>query len=229
MGHYRLNEAIELAKGEYISILSSDDWYLPEKIKKQVDRFNELDESYGVVYSAGYRFYEDTGEMLEPATNKIMKRGNILKNLLTEPFFIYPISPLFKKECFHKYAFSKEYKAEGEALYYKIAIDYKFDFVDEPLVVMRDHSKNTGKEVYVMHNDNIKYLKELLLLKNFPEPMKKYVYKKIGHTYFYNGWHMLRRNNDKSGWLNMKKALEYNKGFLLNPRLYIALFSRFGF
>lgn len=222
-GHIRMNEAIEMAKGEYISILSSDDWYLPDKIEKQIKKFQELDDSYGVVYSAGYRYYEDTGETKEPKTNVAMRRGNILHNLLAEPFFIYPISPLIKKECLLKYPFLPGYKAEGEAVYFRIAMKYKFDFLEEALVVMRDHSGNTGKDLYKMTDDNIRYREYLLNHADFPQEFKRTLEKNLAHTFFYNGWQMIRIFKDfEKGIPLMRKGIRMNYSYFLNFRWIVA-------
>ena len=222
-----MNEAIEMAKGEFISILSSDDWYLPEKIEEQVKKFLELDETYGVVYSGGYRYYEDTGETKEPSTNKVMRKGDILYNLLTEPFFIYPITPLIRKKCLLEYPFLSGYAAEGEAVYFRIAMKYKFDYVDEPLVVMRDHSGNTGKDLYKMTDDNIRYREFLLKHDDFPEKYKKVLLKNLGQIYFYNGWQILRIYKDRIGWSYMLKGIKFNKNYIINLRLYIAFLMKF--
>lgn len=222
-GHIRMNEAIAMAKGEYISILSSDDWYLPDKIEKQIKKFQELDDSYGVVYSAGYRYYEDTGETKEPKTNVAMRRGNILHNLLTEPFFIYPISPLIKKECLLKYPFLQGYKAEGEAVYFRIAMKYKFDFLEEALVVMRDHSGNTGKDLYKMTDDNIRYREYLLNHADFPQEFKRTLEKNLAQIFYYNGWQMIRIYKDfGKGMPLMKKGIKLNCTYLFDFRWVVA-------
>ena len=57
-----LNQAIRLAKGKYISLLPSDDWYLPHKTAVQVAKFETCGDEVGAVYAAGARFFEDTGE-----------------------------------------------------------------------------------------------------------------------------------------------------------------------
>lgn len=223
-GHVRLNEAIEMSNGEFISILSSDDWYLPEKIEKQINLFKKLDDSYGVVYSAGYRYYQDTGEMLEPNTNKVMRRGEILYNLLTEPFFVYPITPLIKKKCLLEYPFLPGYKAEGEAVYFRIAMKYKFDFVEDPLVVMRDHSKNTGKDICTMLDDNVKYREYLLQLDDFPDNLKPTLVKNLAKVYFYNGWALIRiQKQYQKGMAAMKKGVNLHKALLKNPRFILAI------
>lgn len=227
-GHVRINEGVQMATGDYISILSSDDWYLPEKIEKQIAKFQKLDDSYGVVYSAGLRYYEDTEEMKEPATNAAMRRGEILQNLLTEPFFIYPISPLIRKECLLKYPFLPDYAAEGEAVYFRIAMKYKFDFVEEPLVVMRDHSGNTGKDLYKMTDDNIRYRKYLLEHPDFPRKLRKMLLKNLANIYYYNGWQMVRTHKDyHRGIRFMRQGLRVNINLANNPRLIVAYLLKF--
>ena len=225
-GHVRINEGVEMASGEYISILSSDDWYLPEKIEKQVQLFQQLDNSYGVVYSTGLRYFMDIDEYRKPITNNAMERGEILESLLTKPFFIYPISPLVRKECFLKYPFSPEYKAEGEAIYFKIAMEYKFDFVEKPLVVMRDHSQNVGKNIKVMLRDNINYRKQLFEHPDFPEVLKYLKGPVLSKIHFLKGWELIRLEQDYAlGAENLIKALKLNPKYIFNPRVIFGILS----
>ena len=49
-----LNEAINLAKGVYITVLASDDYYLPQRIEHAVDHFNRLPNDVAAVYTDGY-------------------------------------------------------------------------------------------------------------------------------------------------------------------------------
>ena len=49
-----LNEAINLAKGIYISVLASDDYYLPQRIEHAVDHLNRLPNDVVAVYTDGY-------------------------------------------------------------------------------------------------------------------------------------------------------------------------------
>lgn len=48
------NTGMKASSGKYISFLDDDDVLLPEKIEKQVSLFEELDDSYGLVYCSGY-------------------------------------------------------------------------------------------------------------------------------------------------------------------------------
>lgn len=57
----RFNQAVSQAKGEFISFLYSDDYYLPTKLERQVECFNRLGPDYGVVYSPGFGLNSLTG------------------------------------------------------------------------------------------------------------------------------------------------------------------------
>lgn len=224
----RLNQAINMSNGEYISLLASDDWYLAEKLEKQIELFKKLPEEYGVVYSGGYRYFEDLDKMIEVETNTKMKRGSILKELLLEPFFIYPITPLVKKECFIKYPFDEKYTAEGEAIYLKISMKYKFDFVDDLLVVMRAHSYNIGKNTEIMLKDNIDYRNELFKHNDFPTELKKYLNEINGTLYRMKGLEFIKIKNEYiKGRDALIKAIGSNKNYIFDFKIILGLLSTY--
>lgn len=144
----RINEAIALSSGQFISLLPADDYYLPHKLERQLREFSTLPADYGVVYSPGYRLSVATGEQwIEPC---LKQSGDILADILRRFFsegFIHPIAPLARRECFNRYAFHDDIFFEGESIYLRIALTYKFRYVDEPLTVMREHDSNMGKVI----------------------------------------------------------------------------------
>jgi glycosyltransferase involved in cell wall biosynthesis len=143
----RLNEAIALSSGEYISILYADDYYLPDKIKRQLEEFSKLSSDYGVVYCPSYRINDQTGERWVDNTPKLS--GSILREMLhrhSEGFF-NPISPLIRRECFIRYPFHEDVFVEGEWIFLRFALNYKFHYLDEFLTVMREHLSNAGKAI----------------------------------------------------------------------------------
>lgn len=142
------NEAISLARGEFVSFLSGDDYYLPEKTQCQMESFAGLPADYGVVYSGGYRLNAITGEMWLDRTLK--DSGYVLEDMLRKyntVGFVIPISPVMRKECFLRYPYHEDMFSEGEAVLLRIALTYKFKYLDKPLVVMRDHLSNMGKAI----------------------------------------------------------------------------------
>lgn len=141
----RLNEGIAASRGELISILYSDDYYLPKKLERQVECFSALPSDYGVVYSPGYRLDVDTGVKTFDASLRVS--GDVLEALLLHHAdgFINPISPLVRRVCFERYPFQEDLFVEGESINLRLAMTFKFFFLDEPLVVMREHDTNIGK------------------------------------------------------------------------------------
>ena len=66
----RMNEAIALSSGQYVSFLYADDYYLPHKLERQLQEFFSLSPDYGVVYSPGYRLDALTGHQWVDKTLK---------------------------------------------------------------------------------------------------------------------------------------------------------------
>lgn len=141
----RMNEGIAVATGEYISILYGDDYYLPEKTERQLECFSRLGPEYGVVHSPGYRLDVSTRERW--VERRLESSGNVLPELLRRyhEVIVNPISPLVHRACFERYPFDESIFAEGEDHYLFIAQGYLFQYLDEPLVVMREHATNLGK------------------------------------------------------------------------------------
>ena len=129
---------------------------------------------------------------------------------------------MIRRECFSFYRFSENYRAEGEAIYFKIAMRYKFDFIDEPLVVMRDHSANTGKNIKVMLADNIMIREELFKHPDFPEELKYLKNKLLAKIYFLKGWELIRlKKQYEDGLFNLKKAFKLRPVYVFNIRFLL--------
>lgn len=73
------NTGIRASKGEYLAFLDDDDIWFPDKLKKQIDVFENLDDSYGLVYCGGYNVnMEGCGA---PKVSKFLQ-GDILYDFL---------------------------------------------------------------------------------------------------------------------------------------------------
>ena len=136
------NQGVNLAKGKYISFLYSDDYYLPDKLEKQLEAFSKLSDDYGVVHSPCKELKVDTGKITMMPS--IPATGEVLGDLFTRfnEGFINPITPLIRKECFERYPFYEEIFAEGEAVFFRLAMTYKFYYMNTPTAVMREHGSN---------------------------------------------------------------------------------------
>ncbi|MEQ1594214.1 MAG: glycosyltransferase [Casimicrobium sp.] len=165
-----VNQALAMSKGVYVCILPSDDWYLPSKLSVQVRKFLECDNETGVVYGRGLRYFSDTGRTV-PVDLPLI-RGQVLRRLITHGNFVYPATPMFRRECFDFAIPDESYRAEGEAIYLKIALKYKFDFVEDIVAVMRDHEFNTGRQSAMMYVDNLRYWNEFFDRTDLPADIR---------------------------------------------------------
>ena len=163
---YVVNQALNLARGEFVCFLPSDDWYLPDKTRLQVEHFGKCGARTGVVYGHGARYFEDSGRE-EPVVLPL-HRGDVLRPLVEWGNFVYPVTPLFRRECFERVRFDESYRAEGEAIYLKLAMHYDFDYVEDTVAVMRDHPANTGKDVELMYRENQRYWEAFFELPELP-------------------------------------------------------------
>ena len=91
------NIGIQLANGEYLAFLDSDDEWYPHKLEKQLSKFQESKSSkLGLVYCGLVKFYP-RGII----SFKIEKKsGNIFQDLLVSNFIGGASVPLIKKDVF---------------------------------------------------------------------------------------------------------------------------------
>lgn len=166
-----LNQALAIAQGKYVALLPSDDWFLPEKTAFQVAKMESCDDDVGVVYAAGARYFEDTGETVN--VDLPVRTGWIARDLIEIGNFIYPVTPLYRRAVFDKVRPSEQFKAEGEAIHLRIALHYRYEYVDEVLAVMRDHSYNTGKDAVLMHGELSSFWEWYFELDDLPQELRK--------------------------------------------------------
>ena len=131
-----------------------------------------------------------------------------------------------KKEVYEKYRYDPSLFAEGEVLYMHIACQFKFYFLDKPLVVMTKHEANLGKAFKVNMESHEHSIFRLIRENSLPEEslekaMVHLCELKIGHS-----WHAFRVGKEiKWAKKNLHEAFIMDKlGSLTNKYFFLSLF-----
>jgi glycosyltransferase involved in cell wall biosynthesis len=140
--------AFNKSNGNYIGILYADDWYLPDKIEEQIDLFDKLPNSVGVVYCHGYRYSEKYKTKAEWKYQSV--RGYVFKDYLLRGDVVIPISPLVKRYCYEIIGLDNPWTG-SEYDFFMMSQYVDFDYVNKYLVVMREHKNNDAKNVHSVY------------------------------------------------------------------------------
>lgn len=82
---------------EYISYLDDDDEWLPEKLEKQLAKFQECDESVGCVYCYYYYADDDKNMLFVPEYLKVCE-GDVFDEIMAHDF-VASMFPLVRVKC----------------------------------------------------------------------------------------------------------------------------------
>lgn len=143
----RFNDAVSMVTAPCVTFLYSDDYFLPLKLETQTAELERRGPTCGVVY--GPTIFESTTTGRRWTRSPIQKSGSIFGDLMRESAKsqIDMSTPLIRRECLELHPFDETVFAEGEAIFFRIALTHEFSYLDEPLMVLRDHDSNAGKAI----------------------------------------------------------------------------------
>jgi glycosyltransferase involved in cell wall biosynthesis len=154
------NTGIVASRGSYIAFQDSDDEWLPDKLKRQVDEMRSLPPDVGMVYCLMWRVAPEGREVFRarkfgPGDADLYRQG-----LMYAFRGIGIQSCLFRREVFEVCGgFDEQMKAlEDMELLIRVARRYRFSCIDEPLLlyyrtpdgVSQDHFRNLGAAQYIL-------------------------------------------------------------------------------
>jgi len=128
------NIGIRLALGEFIAFQDSDDEWLSDKLKKQMDIFEKLPSEVGIIYSSAWRI-SDTKKELENTNTIMPEDGIIYKEAINR---VRPACPssILRREVFDKVGMFDEnfLRWEDRDFFIRVSKYYLFYHLDEPLL-----------------------------------------------------------------------------------------------
>lgn len=202
----RQNEGVRAARGELISFLYSDDLYLPHKLEHQVALLDRLGPDVAVVYAPPIGLNILTGRRWQHPC--LGKSGLILRDiLLPNVGGIDMLSPLTRAEALRRYPFYEDLFAEGESVYHRLAMRYRFHFDDEPVVVLREHDRNIGKAIRRNHENYLQVLQRMEQHPDFPSQLRPLLPAFRARLMRAAAWQTVRMGSDDLGWARKRFAL----------------------
>jgi len=155
--HNAINKGIELTKGEYISILNSDDAYYSTRFEEFL-KILEGDNSISAVFSH-IEFVDEQGNFIKyqkgaednwakqnPETS-FKDEDNILLGLLAGNFLTTTSNLFCRKNVFYRIGFFQNLRYTHDYEFFlRLCYHFKVHIIDIPLLKYRLHQANTIKE-----------------------------------------------------------------------------------
>lgn len=135
------NRAIAKARGELLAFLDVDDWWLPEKLARQVVLFQDPDVALAC---SNYRVRNERKRMECVAFNRPQPSGYVLDNLLRN-YTVALLTLMLRRSALPtgELPFDPRYHMIGDFdRVVRLAARWKLARVDDPLAVYRIHDSN---------------------------------------------------------------------------------------
>ena len=172
------NLAIAKSKGELISFLDVDDWWLQSKLSKQVKVFQK-DQTVDILYSNVY-LYNDAKK-----TKTLFIKGNVNSGKLTQKLldkFEMPIlSTIIKRNIFNQIKFDNNYTIIGDLDFFvRLSLIKNITAIQKPLAYYRVHDSNlTTKKIHLNVKELESWVSEKVKNKNYNSMNFSKIYKLI--------------------------------------------------
>ena len=139
------NKGTELAQGEFVAFLDDDDRWVPTKIEKQVRSLRAKPDDYCGVYTGSK--VTKGGTVI--STTSPDKRGTLYPDILVYNTIETFSSVLIRTSCFDRVGgFDPEFhRAMDWDLYIRLAKQYRFECISEPLVERILHDENISGDL----------------------------------------------------------------------------------
>jgi glycosyltransferase involved in cell wall biosynthesis len=216
----RLNQGVAMAHGTFVAVLYSDDYMLPDKLERQVALFEQLPPDYGVVYCPALGLNQHTQQSWQHRSFALS--GSIFSPMLVRHFAgpVDMASPLTRRECFVRNPWHEDLFGDGEAVFWRIALDWKFRFGPHPTVVLRDHGGNMGKAIRVNHDMVMIILDRLEARPGLTGDQRQAVAGYRANCCSRHSWAFLRLGGNDRDWVvrQLKRAIALAPGSALQGR-----------
>lgn len=225
------NTGLALATGRWVALLDSDDLWVPNKTQLQIECALR-NPSCGAIYS-DMKTFDSTGiieESVKVSRNLILPSGRIFSQLFAETLF-QTSSLMIRKSCFDQTGSFDTTLRMGEdyEFFLRLARHYEFGYVDQPLVLYRQHPKQlTRTSSQQQQEQPWEFLALKRIIDQYPEVYeqlgREHIHHRLSASYFALGYARLEEGDHKNARRLIRGALRYwpaNAGYI---RCYLTTF-----
>jgi alpha-1,3-rhamnosyltransferase len=167
-----LNLGVAKSSGIYIALLASDDYYVEDKIERQVKLFLESHDTVGLVHSSAFMDYGDPESIVSLTGSYIPAVGdNIFYMLVEQGARVVAPTVMFKRIAYDSVqGFDENLIAEDVDFYVALAAKgWSFGYDSKPLVYKTEVEGSLGSRIEVLHDVHFQILNKY---KNIIKPEK---------------------------------------------------------
>lgn len=144
--YHARNLAINKARGKYICFLDTDDLWVKNKLKNQLNFFAQ-NQNFKIVYSNYYVFRKNINERKIKIRNSHLPSGLITQKLINN-YNIGILTVMCEKKLFKDISFQKKYNIIGDFDFMlRASLKHKIGCIRKPLAFYRIHDSNFSKNI----------------------------------------------------------------------------------
>ena len=202
------NSGINNAKGKYIALLDSDDYWLPEKLRIQIDFFNDNPDA---LICQARELWIRKGKRVNPAKKHLKPSGNIFIPSL-KLCLVSPSAVMFRKSILDEVGmFDEEFPVcEDYDLWLRIAYKYPVYLIEQDLLVKEGGAPDQlSASMHGMDRFRIKAMVNIYKKGVLNEMQTKALVKELGKKCSVYGKGCIKRGKSEEGeyYLNLVKTL----------------------
>jgi glycosyltransferase involved in cell wall biosynthesis len=149
------NKTLPLIKGEFFVDFATDDVMMPDRIEKQVRKFQTLDGSYGVVFTDAI-YIDETGFELRHHYDYMFRKGLLIEipqgyiySQLLSRYFIAAPTMLTRTQVIQDLkGYDENLSYEDFDFWIRSSIRYQYAFIDEKLTKIRKSRESMSAALY---------------------------------------------------------------------------------
>lgn len=153
------NSAIKLSKGSYICFLDADDVMAPNKVEMQLAAMQQ-DSAVDITYTA-LNLIDEKGQYLGEILSQDYPPDQFLLQMFFRNVIPGPNTYMAKRTCLEKNPYNEHFSvSEDYELMLRLAHQFRFKYIDIPLISYRRHSQNLSNNLADSRKAELRVLQE---------------------------------------------------------------------